>query len=182
MSARSHYESKLRSKQRQRALARRGTNAQMGDVLDDLVDAVSNLRDAWPVIGEVWADRQKEVFATESHGRWAPLAPDTLIAKRHNAISMDTLVQTGALFQAVTSSTPRAQGDRFAVYGPPKGADIDYAMNHALGRGGPQRNPVPRMTAPEMNNVVELIRDYFRPDWAPKKGKPLTTELKMRLG
>ncbi len=183
MSARSHYESKKRSQQRQRALARQGTGAQIGGIFEDLEYAVGNIRDVWPVVGEVYADRQDNIFATQSHGRWAPLRAATIIKKRSDMVRPETLIATGTMFKAVSSPTPRAQGDYFAVFGPPRGGpDISYAMHHALGRGTPQRNPVPRMTAPEIHNIVELIRDHFRPEGVPKKGRPLETHLEMKVG
>jgi hypothetical protein len=171
MTAASRYASKQRSRARSNALVSAGIEGQVGQVLDDLIDACSNMRDAWPAVGEVFADRQRKVFATGGTGvgKWAPLEGSTIIRKRLLGQPMTTLVATGSLLQAVTSSIPTAYGDRFAVYGVTKGsAVIDYAIHHSRGHGNPQRNPVPRMTPTEMRRVVEKIRDHFRPDYNRK--------------
>lgn len=173
MTAASRYASHERSRARSNALVTAGLEGQVGQVLDDLIDACSNMRDAWPAVGEVFAERQRGVFRTGGIGvgRWAPLATATIIRKREKGQPYTSLVATGSLLKAVSSSIPTAYGDRFAVYGAPKGsAVVDYAIHHARGQGNPQRNPVPRLTAVERRRMIEKIRDHFRPEYNRKAG------------
>lgn len=168
MTAGSRYASKVRS--RARAKAEGGTGARMEEMLGDIIAAVSNLDGAWTHIGEIWAARERKVFETGSFGRWAPLATSTLVDKRRTAISTETLVQTGTLLHALTQTTPRAKGAGFVVFGPPPGADIAHARFHVRGMGVPQRQPVPRFTPAERKNIIDAIRDYYRPDGAKSQG------------
>ncbi|MBI1377248.1 MAG: hypothetical protein GC157_07180 [Frankiales bacterium] len=129
--------------------------------LDDLIDAASDLSPAWPEIGKVWSDREERVFATGSFGRWAPLKVVTVLQKLRDGATSEPLVHTGILKHELTSATPRSQGPRFAVYGPARGAVIDYAKFHVRGQGVPQRHPVPRLTPTERRRMVEKISDHL---------------------
>lgn len=159
MTAASRYASKQRSRARSNALVNATVEERVSDVLDGVIDAVQDLSDAWPAVGEVFAERQRGIFATGSNGRWATLAASTILRKRRLGQPATTLVATGSLLAAVSSATPRASGPRFAVYGPPKGADLSFAKHHIRGNGVPQRNPVPRLTPIERKRMVEAIRE-----------------------
>jgi hypothetical protein len=178
VSAASRYASKVRSRARSKNATVAST---MEDVLTDVADAVSNLDNVWPVLGEMWAFRQREIFRTNSHGRWAPLKASTMIRKQHEGATLDTLVSSGIMRGHLSSPVPRSQGQFFVVFGPPSGAGIEYAKFHLKGNGVPQRNPVPRLTGPERSEFIETIRDYYRPMDAPLQGRrdfPMT----MRVG
>ena len=178
MSAGSRYASKIRSRQRMNGAT---SGSAMADILAEVGDAVSNLENVWPVLGEMWSFRQKRVFETDSFGRWKPLKAATILDKRHAGVTTDTLVRTGTLRSEVSNPVPRSSSPNFVVFGPQKGAVIEYARFHLHGNGVPQRNPVPRLTGPERTEFIETIRDYYRPQDAPLQGRrdfPLT----MRLG
>jgi hypothetical protein len=178
MSAGSRYASKARSRARMKGQT---SGSAMEAVLADVGDAVKNLENVWPILGEVWAARQQRIFETDSFGRWAPLKAATILKKRRHAITTDTLVQSGMLRGEVSNPVPRSSGPYFVVFGPQRGTVIEYAKFHLHGNGVPQRNPVPRLTGPERTEFIETIRDYYRPQDAPLQGRrdfPLT----MRLG
>lgn len=175
MTAESRYNSNMRSKRRSRAST---TASTMDDVLGDIIGAVSNLEGAWPQVGEIWHKRQTKIFETGSNGRWAPLRVSTILRKRHDSISPDTLVETGTLRAEVSSPAPRSSGAHFVVLGPSRGAAIDYAKFHLRGSGVPQRNPVPRLGGPERVNLIDAIRDFYR----PPDGKSKAREVRLRMG
>ncbi len=160
----SHYASKKRSQQRSRALADQGTGAIIQDRIDHLIARTGSLSEAWPEIGKVFAQRQDEVFATNSFGRWAPLRARTVILKREEGFSTDTLVRSGLLKRELTSAIPRSQGDFFVVLGPSHESDIGYVKFHLKGNGVPQRNPVPRLRPVERTNMLKKLRDYIQGD------------------
>lgn len=120
------------SKDRSRARAK-DQAGNLTAALDDLINSATDLTSAWPVIGQVWAEREMQIFATESNGRWAPLRTATILRKRREGIVADALVETGALRRALTNAIPRSQGPGFAVYGPAKGVQIEYAKYHVRG-------------------------------------------------
>lgn len=160
MTAASRYASKQRSRARSNALVNASVEDRVSDVLEGVIDALADLSDAWPAVGEVFAERQRGIFATGSNGRWAPLAGSTIIRKRRLGQPMTSLVASGSLLSAVSSAAPRASGPRFAVYGAPKGGpDLSFVKHHLRGNGVPQRNPVPRLTATERRRMVEKIRE-----------------------
>lgn len=175
MSAGSHYASKVRSRARMKGAT---SDSAMADILGDIADAVSNLEGVWPHIGEIWQARQTKVFDTESFGRWAPLKASTIMKKRRDSISTETLVQSGMLRGEVSSPTPRSSGPAFIVLGPARGAVIEYAKFHLHGNGVPQRNPVPRLTGPERKQFLDAIRDYYR----PPDGQSKSRELRLQMG
>lgn len=145
----------------ERSRARAAGQSGMGGALEQLEQVAQDLSGAWPNIGEVWAERQRTIFDTDSLGRWAPLAVATILRKRREGIVPDTMVETGTLRRAMTNAIPRSEGPRFAVFGPPVGAPIDYAKFHARGQGGPQRNPAPRLSPAERARMVDLLREHM---------------------
>lgn len=172
MSAATRYASKVRSRQRQKAEAGGGLFG-MGYSIDGAVDArLSVLQQlaedfslGWPEIGKVWAERQREIFATGSMGRWSPLAAQTILRKRRSAVGDPAaiLVDSGVLRDDLTRPEPRNSGPRFAVYGPPAGAVSPYyARFHVTGQGNPQRHPVPRFSPSERQRVVGMMRQFVR--------------------
>ena len=172
MSAASRYRSKVRSRQRARAEAGRGLfglgytwDGSADGRLGVLADIAEDYRLGWPEIGQVWAERQREIFATGSLGRWSPLAAQTIIRKRQSAVGnpAEILVDTGVLRDDLTRPEPRNSGPRFAVYGPPAGASSPaYARYHVTGSGNPQRHPVPRFSPSERQRVVAMMRKFVR--------------------
>ena len=173
MSAASRYASKVRS--RNRARQERAGNGLfgLGYTWDDGPDArlgvlqelAEDFSLGWPEIGQVWAQRQREVFATGSSGRWAPLAAQTILKQRASAVGDPTaiLVDTGLLRDDLTRPEPRSSGPRFAVYGPPTGSISPYyARFHVNGSGNPQRHPVPRFSPSERQRVAGMMRQFVR--------------------
>lgn len=130
--------------------------------LEDIASGVRDLSPAWPGVGEVFAERQNKVFDTRSFGRWAPLAPTTILRKRNSSLSggLAVLQDTQLLRDALTSPTPRSSGPGFAVFGPL--VDIPYAQFHVRGMGNPQRHPMPKFTPTERANLVKKLREYIR--------------------
>lgn len=172
MSAASRYASKVRSRQRQRVDANRGLFG-MGYSIDDAaserLDVLSELardfRLAWPEVGKIWADRQTRIFASGSMGRWAPLAAQTILKKRANAVGDPAaiLVDSGLLRDDLTRPEPRNSGPGYAVFGPPAGSiSPTYAKYHVLGQGNPQRHPVPKFTTGEKVEIVRIMRNFVR--------------------
>ena len=159
MSAGSRYASKQRS--RARAKAADGTAGAMNAMLDDLIEAAGDMSPAWPSVAQVWQERQQKIFATGSNGRWAPLKAATIMKKRREGATTEPLIHTGSLLHEVSSTTPRAQGPHFVVFGPQKGAVIGYAKHHLRGNGVPQRNPVPRFTPTERKRLIEKVREHM---------------------
>lgn len=141
--------------------SRARTGGGMVGALEQLEQVAQDLSSVWPDIGQVWADRQQAIFDTGSLGRWAPLKSATILRKRRAGIVMDTMVETGTLRRAMTNAVPRSEGPRFAVFGPPVGAPIDYARFHARGMGGPQRNPAPRLAPAERAAMVDRLRAHM---------------------
>ncbi len=161
MTAASHYASKMRSKRRGRALDAQGMGAVLEDRLDQLIDLSSDVSPVWEGIGKIWGDRQRKVFETGSFGRWAPLAVSTIVQKRRQGVSNETLVHTHSLLGEVSREEPRSSSTHYVVFGPAKGAVIDYAKFHMRGMGVPQRHPVPRLTPTERKNMLKAFKDRF---------------------
>lgn len=156
-SGRMKAERNWRSRERAKAREAAGITPMQG-VLEQLESLAKDMSIRWADIGAVWAERQQQIFDTDSLGRWAPLSAETILRKRRAGIVMDTMVETGTLRRSLTNAVPRAQGPHFAVFGPPVGAPIDYAKFHARGNGVPQRNPVPRLSPAERKRMVDLLR------------------------
>lgn len=129
--------------------------------LEELSQAAGDLSDAWPDVAQVWHERQTQIFASDSNGRWAPLKPATILKKHREGSTLAPLRETGTLFREVTSRVPRSSSKNFVVLGPSKGAHIEYAKHHMRGNGVPQRHPVPRFTPTEMRRMVEKVRDHM---------------------
>lgn len=135
---------------------------QFYELLGDVADRASDLRPVWPAIGEVWAERERDVFDTQGRGRWAPLRASTLAEKRKLGESSKPLVAHGSLLRALTLPEPRYADKDEAVFGPPKGSGVElYGKWHVKGsKNLPQRNPVPRFSVAERRRVVERIRVF----------------------
>jgi phage gpG-like protein len=157
MSAGSRYASKVRS--RARAKAEGGLAGQLQARLEDLAALAEDSSPMWDAVGQVWAERQRQVFATASFGRWTPLKYATILDKRRMGRSSDPLVRTGVLREEVSSPRPRASSPHFVILGPQRGAAIEYARYHLHGNGVPQRNPVPRFSPAERTQLIDALRD-----------------------
>lgn len=156
MTAASRYASKVRSRARMKGAT---VASSMEETLTEIADAVSNLEGAWPHVGEVWAERQRKVFATGSFGRWAPLRTDTILDKQRAGATTDTLVRSGILRGEVSSPTPRSSSPHFVVLGPQNAGAIFYAKFHLHGNGVPQRNPVPKFSPAERTALIRAFRE-----------------------
>jgi hypothetical protein len=115
----------------------------------------------WDGVGQVWAERQRKVFATASFGRWAPLKYETIMDKRRMGRDSSPLVRTGMLRNEVSSPTPRSSSPHFVILGPQRGAVIEYAKYHLHGNGVPQRNPVPRFSPAERTALLRAFSDVM---------------------
>jgi hypothetical protein len=163
----SHYASNVRSKARLREM-QNSPGGVAGRSLEDLIatveqvaDYAQDLRPVWPEIGRMWAERERHVFATNGLRKWAPLKAVTVLDKRAEGAPGDTLVRTDTLREELTSAVPRAEGPRFAVFGPSRGAPISYARWHMHGAGVPQRNPVPRFQYGEKGEMILALRRFM---------------------
>lgn len=154
---------RARSKERSRSRARasEGSTAALEATLEDIEAAAADLTAAWVNIGKVWAEREANVFATSSFGRWAPLSRASILRKRREHLAPDLMVETGTLRRELTRELPRAQGPHFAVFGPARAAALDYLKYHLKGQGTPQRNPAPKLAPMEHDTVVQLIRAHM---------------------
>ena len=172
MSAASRYASKIRSKQNRRVAANQGLfglgytwDDSPAERLDTLYELARDFRLAWPEVGKIWAERQERIFRTGSDGRWSPLAAQTILRKRSNAVGDPTaiLVDTGLLRGDLTRPDPRNSGPGYAVYGPPTGSvSPSYARYHVTGSGNPQRHPVPRFSPSERQRIAGEMRRFVR--------------------
>ncbi len=107
-------------------------------MLTDLIDRVDAPDVLLRFLGEEIADYEAEVFATQGHGSWAALDPDTVKSKGSGRV----LVDTGDLLDSLTR--PGASGTRIA------GDSVTISTSEVSGlfaqrgaRGMPQRNPAP---------------------------------------
>ena len=129
--------------------------------LDRLEEACSDLSEVWPKVGAVFAQAQREVFA--GGNTWAPLAAATILRKKSTRI----LVETGALERGATSPTPITADDLSATFGVPPGhPSRAYAFWHYLGRGVPERDPVPDLSPTKREAMfraaIEPIREVLK--------------------
>lgn len=125
-----------------------------------LQGAASDLTPVWPIIGRLWADRERQVFATNGLGKWPMLSAATILRKG----SSTPLVDKGSLLGALGNADPRYASDSEAVFGPPKSAKAATREGGRHARGTvwmPARNPVPRLRAAERRAWVEAIRIHL---------------------
>lgn len=131
----------------------------LDEVLADLArlgHQASDLRQAWPVIGRLYAERERAIFASRGSGKWPVLNSQTILRKGNAT----PLVAKGAMLGALSRSTPRYANGRMAAYGAPKGSPVlPYAGWHVKGTSRmPARHPVPKLTASERKAIVEALR------------------------
>lgn len=124
--------------------------------LERLGHQASDLRAAWPVIGQLYAERERAIFASRSGGKWPVLSSRTILRKGNAT----PLVAKGSLVGALSSATPRYADGRMAAYGAPKGSPVlSYAGWHVKGTARmPARPPVPKLTASERKKMVTALR------------------------
>lgn len=128
--------------------------------LDDLVHVTEDMREIWPEVGQVFAERQQMIFATGSEGRWAPLKAATMMKKAGTSISPSTiLVHSGLLRDQATAPTPINAQPQSVEFGVPAGHPVRaYAKYHVSGTGVPQRNPIPKFRPGERRGLINVIR------------------------
>lgn len=129
--------------------------------LERLEEACSDLSEVWPKVGAVFAQAQREVFA--GGNTWAPLAASTVLRKKSTRV----LVETGVLEQGATNPTPITSDNLSATFGVPPGhASREYAFWHYLGRGVPERDPVPNLSPTKREAIfraaIEPIQEVLR--------------------
>ena len=115
----------------------------------------SDMTPLWPKIGEVFAEQQREVFA--SGWNWQPLERSTVLRKG----SARVLVETGALMRAATSPAPIEATPIFATFGV-RHAEVPYAHWHARGAGVPERAPVPPISPAMRRAWLEVVQERVR--------------------
>ena len=129
--------------------------------LDRLEEACSDLSEVWPKVGAIFAQAQREVFA--GNNSWPPLAASTVLRKKSTRV----LVETGLLESAATNPVPIESDALSASFGVPPGhPSRRYAFWHYLGRGVPERDPVPNLSATKREAMfraaVEPIREVLK--------------------
>ncbi len=129
--------------------------------LDRLEEACSDMSAVWPKVGAVFAQAQREVFA--GGNTWAPLAASTVLRKKSTRV----LVETGLLESAATNPTPISSDNLSATFGVPPGhPSRAYAFWHYLGRGVPERDPVPNLSPTKREAIfraaMEPVREVLR--------------------
>lgn len=132
-----------------------GLDALLAD-LDRLRNQAGDMREAWPIIGRLWAQREERWIRSGGNGTWPMLRSATIVRKYSHA----PLIDRGSLIVGLTHATPRNSGKAFAAYGPPKGdKSARYGALHAKGTARmPARKPVPRLTAAERRAFVAALR------------------------
>lgn len=128
--------------------------------LSKLEGLAGNLRPAWPRLVQMWADRERAVFA--GGGKWAPFAARTLI--NHERTGKPPMVNTGSLVAALTTDAARFADDHMLVLGPPKSAKAESTVGARHVRGTtymPARKVVPNLTAAERRRMVAEIRRHL---------------------
>lgn len=129
------------------------------DKLTRVGKVASDANALWPRVGEVFADFQRQVFATGHN--WAPLERTTIVKKG----SAQVLVEKGVLMQAATSPTPVEANAVYARFGLTH-AQVPYAHWHARGAGVPRREPVPNLSPAAIQDILRIVSDRVREEWA----------------
>ncbi len=132
---------------------------QLDDKLTRVGKVASDANPLWPKVGEVFAEYQRDVFA--SGHNWPALSSETVRIKRDATI----LVKTGQLRSAATSPTPVEANAVFAKFGV-RHSDVPYAHWHARGAGVPERRPVPNLSPAAVQDILRIVADRVREEWA----------------
>jgi hypothetical protein len=131
--------------------------------LDKVADAADDMRDVWPEIGRLWADRQNTVFATDGLGKWGLRAASTI------AEGQSPLVDTGVMREGVTNAPPIWAKKYGAAWGANK-ADrrvMNIAVLNTVGhksRGAsmvPPRVVVPPLRPAERKAWIGLVAKHM---------------------
>lgn len=149
---------------------KRGTTREalvgMGDVLDRLTDlarAAGDVSPAWSELGDLWEQRQNDVFATDGFGSWGQFALSTMAAHE------SPLVDEAVMRRGMTSARPRYSDKHMVVFGAPKGDKrvSSIATLNSVGhadRGGtqvPARVVVPKLRPHERRRWLEVIEHHI---------------------
>lgn len=131
----------------------------LDDKLSRVGEVASDANPLWSKVGEVFAEYQRDVFASGS--TWPALSAETVRIKRDATI----LVRTGQLRTAATSPTPVEANAVYAKFGVRHG-DVPYAHWHARGAGVPERRPVPNLSPAAVQDILKIVADRVREEWA----------------
>lgn len=114
----------------------------------------------WPRVGEVFAEFQRQVFA--SGHDWPALSPETVRIKKDSTILVG---RTGLLRSAATSPTPVEANAVYAKFGLTHG-EVPYAHWHARGAGVPKRDPVPDLSPAVIQDILRIVAERVREEFA----------------
>ena len=114
----------------------------------------------WPKVGEVFAEFQRQVFA--SGHNWPALSPETVRIKKDATILVG---RTGLLRSAATSPVPVEANAVYAKFGLTHG-EVPYAHWHARGAGVPRREPVPNLSASTIQDILRVVAERVREEFA----------------
>ena len=133
--------------------------------LEGVGRGADNLDDVWPDVGELFARRQKDLFAKGGRPKWKPLSPRYIVARRGEGLGGRTLVRTGLLKRSVTDARPAKAGAKYAVFGP-AGRTAPHWVLHKHGtKRMPKRDPLPAFTKGERAQVRDLIAKHIVKPW-----------------
>jgi len=120
-------------------------------LLGGIADRIEQPRSLLSALSGELVDHERDAFATNGFGEWAPLHPATIARKGSSRI----LVDTGSLMAALTRpSSVRIDSDAATI----TAAGIDYAKFHA-GR----RNPTPEPPRERVEQWADSILDGLVP-------------------
>lgn len=155
--------------------------------LDRTMVLAANYSGIWPAIGQLYAAREKKLFAGGGRPKWKPLAPDYIMNRRRDGLGGKILIRTGRLRDAATDPDPAKSNTRMAVFGP-AGRTAPHWVLHKHGTSRmPKRDPLPALTKGERKQVREILADYVTSAWDDKpsssagSGDPIITGLQAAL-
>lgn len=131
--------------------------------LDRVAAAADDISPVWPALGQLFAQRQDTVFASDGLGRWAPMTTATM--RDHQS----PLVDTGVMADGVAMAHPIWSVRRAASFGAEKRDRrvMNVAVLNSAGhrdRGGgwvPPRVVVPPLRAAERRAWVGVVRAHM---------------------
>ena len=124
--------------------------------LDEIVEHVANLSEAYRRLDEWWRERQSEYFASSRIPKNSPRTLDRKGSRR-------PLVDTGNLRDATMRNQPFNLTDKGATFGLRKGTP-EYTLGilmESSPRGAPVREPVPKLGRNEGAEVLDALSDWI---------------------